>query len=338
MKRAAKRTVAALGVVLIGAAASRHAGVAAPAAQEEQPPADRGTIAVLRRDGLIAPFASFRGTGWRVAWPRDLRNLELPVNVASIPERWWGGETPEAWQAWPIGGTPRPLTPVAPQIYPIHCAQRLGLRTDYTPQLVPPPVQVEPYPKDGIAVSGGARVEPIETLDPGPGWSELAILLLEDFNRAEDREVSMISSVFSHPVARDERRREPVRIESWYRTTLDDKTTVSYIEAVRSYPPGPDDEECGLETLVGGWVTHEKGKPEPRADLHARITYCDRVGATFMQPFGRIRVRDRVYWISQVAGAEAEWYTVAHLAPGRIQFVAEYLAGSRDSCLGVRSP
>lgn len=337
MMRAALRTAAALGIVLSGAATFRHTSVATSAAQDDQARADRGTIAVLRRDGIIAPFASFRGTGWRAGWPADLRNVELPVNLASIPDRWWGGDRPEGWHAW-TGGGPTPLTTIAPRPYPIHCAQRLGLQTDYTPGIPPPAMQVEPFPKDGIAVSGGARVEEIEAVGPGAGWSELAIALLSEINRIEDREVSAISPVFSHPVDRDDRHRQPVRIEHWYRTTLDDGTAVSYIEAVRSYPPGPEDEACGLETLIGGWVTHEKDKSEPRVDLHARITYCDRVGATFMQPFGRLRVRDRVYWIAQIAGPEVEWYTVAQIAPGRIRYVVEYMAGSRDSCPFARGP
>ena len=295
--------------------------------------ADRGTIAVLRRDGLMVPFAAFQGTRWVAQWPNNPRGLELPVNLDSVPERWWGGgEAPAGWQAWPIGGTARPLKPVKPQIYPIHCAQSIGVRTDYVSEIVAPRVQVEPYPKDGIAATAGVRVEPVDTVSEGPDWSALAMTLLEEFNRAEDREASLISSAFPHPIARDKRRQTPVRIEALYRTALEDGTTVSYIEAARSYPPGPDDDECGLETLFTGWVTHEKGEKKPRVDLRARITYCDRVGATFMQPFGRIRVRDRMYWIAQVAGPESEWYVVAQIAPGRVRYVAEYFAGGRDSC------
>src|SRR5690606_34280967 len=137
-----------------------------------------------------------------------------------------------------------------------------------------------------------------------------------------------ISAAFRHPVDRKERHAQPVRIEHWYRTTTDDGSAVSYVEAVRSYAPRPEDEGCGLETLVKGWVTHRPDRREPRVDLAARITYCDRVGATFMQPFGRMRVRDRLYWIAQVAGPEAEWYLVAQIFPGRIQHVAEQLAGA----------
>jgi hypothetical protein len=304
-----------------------------PPVRHEAPEVDRGTIAVLRRDGLMLPFAAFRGTRWQMPWPQGVRALELPINVASIPERWWGGWTPEGWQAWLLDGTTRELALVAPQMFQVHCAPRVGVRTDHMPREPLPFFRVEPFPKDGLAVTAGLRVEPVATVGPAEGdWSQLAVSLLEDFDRVETAEISMLSSVWKHPVGRDRRSQVPVQIESWYRTALDDGSMVSYIEAARKYPPGPDDEECGLETLFSGWVTHEKGRERPRAELGARITYCDRVGATFMRPFGRIRVAERIYWIAQVAGPETEWYIVAQLAPGRLRYVAEYFAGGRSSC------
>ena len=324
----------ALTAILALAVVQGRSGLAAfPAREQGAHEVDRGSIAVLRRDGLMIPFASFRGTRWMTQWPAGLRGLELPVNLRSIPERWWGGWTPEGWQVWPPGGTARPVTPIAPQIYRVHCDERIGLRTDYRPAEAPPLLPIAPYPKDGLVATAGVRVEPISSVGPTDAdWGGLAVALLADFNRAEDREMSVISTVFSHPLGRDERRLQPVRVESWYRTRLEDGSTVSYIEAVRSYPPGPEDDGCGLQTLFSGWVTHEKDERRPRADLQARVTYCDRVGATFMQPLGRIRLRDRVYWIAQVAGNESEWYIVVDVAPGQVRYVVEYPAGSRNSC------
>ena len=314
-------------------AAALAAVLSLGAGQPGSGPPDRGSIAVVRRDGLMVPFASFRGTNWTSTWPQSIRGLELPINLESVPERWWGGETPAGWQLWLPGGITRELTPVAPQIYRVHCAERIGLRTNHQPQGAPPLLPVEPYPIDGLATTDGVRLQAIPRVSVlAPEWSRLAVALLEDFNRAEDRELSEISAAFLHPVDRRERHRVPVRLESWHLTSLDDGTTVSYIEAARSYPPGPDDDGCGLETLFSGWVMEETGVRRPRADLQARVTYCDRVGATTMQPFGRIRLRDRVYWIARVAGREAEWYVVVDVAPNRVRYVVEYLAGSRDSC------
>jgi hypothetical protein len=314
------------------------------AAQEQdaraQPPApERGTIAVLRRDGLMIPFASFRGRTWATQWPvgqvssRGTTPLERPINLRSIPERWWGGWTPETWQAALKDGTTRELTLLAPQLFRVYCAETIGVRTDYQPAQRPPYPPIDPYPKDGLAVTSGIHVEPINVVSArAPAWASLAVNLLDEFNRAEDKEASVVSSVWSHPIERDERRRIPVQLESWYLTGLDDGATVSYIEAVRRYPPGPDDDECGIETLFSGWVIGQESGGSRWTDLRARITYCDRVGATYMQPFGRIRLGDRVYWIGEVSGRESEWYTVAEISGERVRYVAEYPGGSLRTC------
>jgi hypothetical protein len=101
---------------------------------------------------------------------------------------------------------------------------------------------------------------------------------------------------------------------------------------VRAYPPGPDDKGCGLETLVSGWLHHENGVLKKGTNLRGKVTYCDRVGATFMLPFGRIRPRDRTYWVFQLSGWESEWYEVAEVRPERVRLVVELFAGGMGSC------
>ena len=301
---------------------------------KSEPAPDRGVLAVLRRDGIIFPFAAFRGSVWSAPWPGGLREVELPINLASIPERWWGGWRPDSWRAWMPDGTSREIQAQAPAQFRVHCAIRLGVRTDYRPTDPLPVLPVEPFPKDGLAATGGIRVEPIEIVKPSASeWVALAVDLLEQFGRVEDSEVSAAAdrSGWRHPFPRESRKKLPVRIESWYRTRVQD-TMFSYIEAVRSYPPGPQDDGCGLETVFSGWIYHENGTLLKRTDLGARLTYCDRVNATYMLPFGRIQVKDRVYWVAQYSGHESEGYGVVRLAGTRATAVADYFAGSQDSC------
>jgi hypothetical protein len=298
------------------------------------PDVDRGVLAVLRRDGIIFPFAAFRGTVWSAPWPGGLHDVELPINLASIPERWWGGWRPESWRVWLTDGTNRDIRVLAPAQFRVHCAIRLGVRTDYRPADSLPVLPAEPFPKDGLAVTSGLAIEPVEIVKPSaPEWATLAVDLLEQFNRVEDSEVAAAGNVSSwqHPFSRQNRRKLPVRIESWYRTRVQD-TVFSYIEAVRSYPPGPKDDGCGLETLFSGWIYHEKGKLLKRTDFGARLMYCDRVNATYMLPFGRFRVKDRVYWVAQYSGHESEWYGVTRLSGTRVTPITHYFAGSQESC------
>jgi hypothetical protein len=302
-------------------------------------PADRGMVGVLRRDGLILPFAAFRGTTWSTPWPMNLQYLELPVNVAAIPERWWGGlvddgRAPPTWTAWLTDGHSRPIPVTGVQPLRVHCATRIALRSEHQSTDPMPLMPVGPFPKDGLAVTAGVSVQRVEIVPPtDPAVAALIAAILKDLNRAEDREIGAVAANgWRHPVPRREREKLPVKLESWYRTTLPDGTQASYIEAVRTYPARPEDDGCGLETLISGWVLQQEGRVEPRVQLGSRITYCDRVGATYMLPFGTIQLRDRAFWISQLSGRSVEYYAVTELDRDHARVVAEYLGGGGSGC------
>jgi hypothetical protein len=316
-------TIAALFVALASASAS---GV--PPQVDDGP--DRGVIAVLRRDGVLMPFAAFRGRSWTVPWPEGLRGREVPVNLESVPNEWWGGRRPEGWHAWLTDGTNQPLTVKTTSVFNTYCVTRLGLRTDYVPSEPPPPVAAQPFPKDGVAVAGGLRVDRIQAVEQGSAeWTALETELRREFDRAEDREISGASEAgWRHPLSPQKRKTISVRLESWYRMPVDEEGgSASYVEAVRGYPPGPDDEGCGLETFFSGWIVREKAGDRARAQIAARLMYCDRVGANYMIPFGKVRLRQAWYWIYQLAGYDNEWYAVAQVSRSRVSVVAEYLAG-----------
>jgi hypothetical protein len=309
-----------------------------PAAQPHAAQAERGMIGVLRRDGVVLPFAAFRGTTWSTPWPAQLQYLELPVNVEAIPERWWGGVMDEGgplpkWTAWLTNGRSAPMAVTGVQLLRVHCDARMALRSDYQPTEPMPLMPVGPFPKDGLAVTAGVAVERVEVVSPTDSAAASLIgAIIKDLNRAEDREIGAVASTgWRHPVPRREREKLPVKLESWYRTTLPDGTQASYIEAVRSYPARPEDDGCGLETLLSGWVLRN-GRATPRVVLGSRITYCDRVGATYMLPFGTMRLRDHTFWISQLSGHSVEYYAVTELDRDRARDVAVYYGGAGGGC------
>jgi hypothetical protein len=314
----------------------------APTGQDRQPAGDpserqgRGALAVLRRDGILFPFAAFNRDTWRITWPLNLTSKEIPVTLASIPEDWWGTPTPGPWRARMTTGEDMLLELQAPTVYRTFCSPRLGVRTNYRSTLPLPPAQVEPFPKDALAISGDVPIEPIESVSrTSPEWSMLAVALLKDFNRVEEETLKRVrvSSGWRHNLSVERRRTLPVRLESWFRSEAGEPDwTVSYVEAVRQYPAEPGDDGCGLETLVSGWLHHYKGELKDASNLRGKITYCDRVGATFMLPFGRIRPGTRTYWVFQLSGWEDEWYEVAEVGPERVRHVIEVYAGGRRSC------
>jgi hypothetical protein len=296
---------------------------------------DRGALAILRQDGVLFPFASFNRDRWQITWPIDLTTVEIPASLGAVPKRWWGTVTPEHWRVRLINGTEATLDVSAPVLFPMFCAKRLGAQTNYRASEPLPPTPVDPFPKDGLAITGRVPIDPIERVDPAaPEWATMSKLLMGYFNQAEEQTVTGVRmrTRWQHPMALEERARLPIRLESWYRSPSNEPGwTVSYIEAVRQFPPGPEDKGCGLETLVSGWLHHFHGELK-KADLRGKLTYCDREGATYMLPLGRIRPWDRWYWVFQLSGYDTEWYDVAEISRERTRLVLEVFAGDRKSC------
>jgi hypothetical protein len=157
-----------------------------------------------------------------------------------------------------------------------------------------------------------------------------------ELDRVEDAAISSIANRtgWKHPVREQDRHALSVRMDAWYRAPLDDpEMMVSWVELVRSYPPGPDDEGCGLETFFSGWVLRRRTEPgKARVDLHARVTYCDRKDVLYMLPFGRLKSGGDWFWIYQLSGWDAEWYTVTRVDAVRPKTVAEFYGGGSQGC------
>ena len=219
-------------------------GAPAPTASTQEPralpAADRAVLAVMRRDGLLVPFAAYKGSRWTAPWPVRARNLEIPITLEAIPEGWWGGEVPDGWQLHLPGGATRPIALTKPRVYRAFCDMRIGLVTDYrsTEPLPMPPT--DPYPKDGLVSSTNLDLLPIESVDrAAPDMARLAQTLIPDFDKAEEKTLKLIRNRegWSHPASPATRKATPVTIEAWYRAPMDEPGWIaSYIEAVRALP------------------------------------------------------------------------------------------------------
>jgi hypothetical protein len=287
-------------------------------------------IGVLRRDGVVSPFAAFDGKDWDIPWPDDLRWKELPIGLESVPSKWWGkAGALKQMTAWIDGVSRGPIRLVQPTMVQLMCGPQLGLTSDYHSAQPAPPPQEQPYPKDGLAVSGSQRVEPIEMISPAsPEWAPVTALLLEPVAKAEDTAIDAFTA-WQHPVRRNDRRKVPVELETMYRAEMDQAGwTAYYVEAIKKYAPGPDDDEdCGLVTSASGWViAGPDGKRTTK--LTARVTYCDRRGVTYMLPLGLIKAHGRSYWAYQLSGYGREGYAIVHPMPKVVMQEVHYSAGS----------
>jgi hypothetical protein len=281
---------------------------------EDAKRADSGafTLGVLRRDGMVLPFAAYDGRQWQAPWPADPRYAELPISLDSIDRDWWGrAGPPQSMTLWTDGKPRGELKLLAPVMLRLPCGVRLGLSTNYHPAQVPPPPTEQPFPKDGLVISGAQAIGTVETMPAqSPEREALQKSMAEEFDKEENLAANQFTS-WRHPVKRQDRRQIPIEIEALYRAPMDDAGwTAYYVEAVRRYDPRPEDEGCGLLTLARGWLrTGPKGQGD--AELSAQITYCDRYGMTYMLPLGLVKVRSGTYWIYQVAGYEREAYMIA---------------------------
>jgi hypothetical protein len=321
-----------LGLVCTAAIAVAHA----QAPPSGHAPPERGMLAVLRRDGIILPFAAFKGNDWSQPWPYPTVTTEVPVTLSGVPRGWWGGAPHAEWSVVRPSGAPLPIRLQSPFVLPVCDERRIGIRTDYRSTEPPTPIGVQPYPKDGLAVTAGVRMDPIESV--GAESPERATLIAALADAIADAEEDTIRALrgrtrFRHPIDATVRRATGSQLEAWYRAPMDAHGwTLSWIEVAKRYPPGPKDEGCGLETIVSGWVQHNALESKPRTQLTARVTYCDREGVTYMMPFGLVRTRGRLHWVYQLSGTGQEWYQVMQVSPRRLRAVVEYFGGGGLDC------
>ncbi len=300
------------------------------------PAAPRETFAlgVLRRDGVLIPFTAFNGRDWSTPWPVSDTAAPLPIGLDDVPKKWWGPVSPEApWTAWMLAdGSSRPLKIQKPAQVRVFCGGHVGLKTDYRAE---PVDSREPtIAKDALAISADPATVPvlpiseISLLSPDAGRMVKAITV--EFNNQE-RAAAKLFTDWSHPYSPAERERFPIELEAFYRlrenTPAHGDWLVSYVEAVRRFPAGPDDKGCGLITWVRGWVIERAGK-DPDIHVTARVTYCDREGVSFMLPLGQLTLDGEVYWVYQMSSWRDEVYTVARMRPDEVRPIVLVAGGN----------
>jgi len=55
---------------------------------------------------------------------------------------------------------------------------------------------------------------------------------------------------------------------------------------------------------------------------------CNRYGASYMLPFGAMRLNDRLFWLAQFAGWEHERYVVLEIKAKTVDVIGQCMGGS----------
>jgi hypothetical protein len=286
------------------------------------------TLAALRRDGVIIPFASFDGRNWGLHWPESDLGVALPISRADIPKGWWGPQGPDApWTAWLPGGETRPLTLGQPVHAKVFCSGHPAVATDYRGGPLDP--REPTVPKDGLAIAGDVKIQEIINISiHAPEAKRVIDLITDEFNKQEALATQRFIN-WSHPFWAEERKQYDIDLEAFYRSsesTSRGKWKTTYVEAIRRFPPRAMDRDCGLITFARGWIIEQEGKP-PVINIGARVTYCDRAEVSFMLPFGRLMIDNEVYWVYQMSSWRDELYSVARIRPDGARSVVAVAGG-----------
>ena len=283
------------------------------------------TLAVLRRDGVVIPFAEFDGRRWRNPWPVVGKNVEIPLRLPDIPPGWWPRNTPiEAWTAWPLQGVRAEVRSEAPVTVVAHCQLALGIRTSYKPAESPPPETEQPYPKDGLAASGDVVVErPVVIEASAAEWTAVQEEVQQKVTQLENRVLVHREKNWLRTISPGERAKTPFTPEVIMKVS----PRAFYFEGIKTYPPqaptslGPGRlvrSSCNRLTYAAGWVlVPESGKPKVQAS--ADLTDCDREGMLYSLPLGVIRRGDVLFWVVQVSGWGYERYEVLEVRGDRLK-------------------
>jgi hypothetical protein len=289
------------------------------------------SLGILRRDGVLLPFAAFNGRDWTIPWP-DSDSGQLPINLDDVPKKWWGPVPPGApWTALMTeDGTRRPLKIEKPQQVRVFCDGRLGLLTDYKGEAVDS--RAPGIPKDGLAAASEPDPLPLQPIVDVSLVSPDATNLVKSMTPAFNKQEKVAAEKFlnwGHPYSAEERTALPIELEAMYRfheQTPRGEWLLSFIEAIRRFPARPEDNGCGLITFVHGWVVQLPGI-KPEFYLSATVTYCDREGVAFMLPLGHLSAVGENYWVYQMSSWRDEEYTVARVRPDEVRPVVSFFGG-----------
>jgi hypothetical protein len=297
---------------------------AGPALQPDELRKPSIRFAVLRRDGILIPFATFDGT-WKNFWPEPLASPVVPITLDSVPKKWWPGDRPQTeWTLWLPTGESRPLTVTAPVWYRAQCLAGIGLRTDFAPAPGLPPPDVTPYPKEGLATAvwGGPEreIEPITVLEnDDQDWRLVQAMVAPHVQKAEEDAIRGEGGAWRRQYREADRARHPLTLEALYR--VPDQTPGSFIyyfEAAKRYPDLSTDKAidppCDILTYSAGWL-RLRADGSIAVSARAAMTNCYRWNVNFVWPLGVFRLTSgRPIWILQSSSWSGEAYVVVDLA------------------------
>jgi hypothetical protein len=284
------------------------------------------TLGVLRRDGVVVPFASYDTRRFVNRWPVPGRRQDIPISIASSPKKWWLRDSPvSAWTAWPMRGENRVVHVKSPVNLTAECQTHIGLQTDYSSIEPPVPPKMQPYPKDGLATTGDVLVGPVEILDAqSADWSKVSADVAAKITAAETPRV--METDLPESFTERQRAETVFTLEILFRSPGPRPgTTVLYFEGVKRYPRfrlAPE-----LLTYAVGFVRTDSQAP-PKIEVTAALSDRDRKGLVYTMVLGSFRLDGKLYWVAQRSAWGYERYDILEITDTEVRTVFKTEGGS----------
>jgi hypothetical protein len=291
------------------------------------------TLGVLRRDGIIIPFAAWDGSRFVNRWPAPGRREDIPITVAGSPKSWWLNDRPVSyWTAWPLRGDSQIVYVKNPINLTVECQPQIGLQTDYKSVELPALSGMQPHPKDGLATAGDILAERLDILDAKSAeWLRVSADVAARIVQAETKLIgSDRSSPFIHEA---ERQKRPFTLEVLFRSPGPRPgTTLLYFEGIKRYGRTADSLRPYIVvpeplTYAVGWIVLDPQAP-PRISETVTLSDTKREGLLYTMGLGAFRVDGNLHWAVQRSGWGFERFDIVEVAEPEVKTAFSTAGGS----------
>lgn len=281
----------------------------------------RFTVAIVRPDGGLVPFAAYDAGRWERAWPEADEATDAKV-IDNVPSVWRrrGGRVPDVWRVWPAsGGTAIDAKVSGLDVVEAHCSGQVALKTNL------PKAKAEHPRKFGIAVdSSSVPVGVVEEVRRSDSiWTAAERAVVANFSRLEVAQAAANGEQLP--------RETPVpdtQITALYHEAKSPRSPL-YFAAEKKYrtPRFPQDPQCSTLTTMTGWLVPTDAKTYTLLDPKVYVTDCDAKEARTGLPLAAFRISGRLLWVLQEHGYEDETYLIAEIRETGIRYPIEVNGG-----------
>lgn len=281
----------------------------------------RFTVAIVRPDGALVPFAGYDAGRWERAWPEADEAIDV-TSVDRVPSVWRkrGDRVPDVWRVFPAsGGTPIQAQAAGIEVVEAHCSRQVALKTNL------PRTKAEHPLKFGVAVDSSAvRVAAVEQLGRSDAvWAAAERTVLASFSKLEIAQAATSGAQLPR-----ETPAPVVQITALYGERKLPRSPL-YFVAEKKYRAArfPRDPKCNALTRMTGWLVPTDDGTFTLLGPKVFLTDCDLKETRTGVPFAALRVSGQSFWVLQDHGYEDETYLIVEIRASEIRYPIEVNGG-----------